>query len=506
MNRTTHGFFHHPEAILMEIALGATMAGAITLEMNLRGPFLDVHDDRALRTDDDTCFHAFLQLMGVSEAVTFTDRSGSVYVDCARFFSDEEYRSTVFTEVQAPKAAEGFHLLAVLTGGQADSAIDAYNSLSLFPLDISWNGERVKRTDVEDLCKDHTITTDYRGNRVYLRPTRRYSQEAPDANLKDVSVIWHGMSIGMSGLAPRDIVIDVRRNDPLTPALGWTGIHADDKAEAFARFVRETLAAYYCRKIEELIQRPDESFRAVHELVCHMRMAADVCTQEDLDRLQTFYCEKIDRHFPLDVDSGHAITYRLVRPGETLVNETLHLLVDGKTVWKGDDELASGPILPEGALQGVELPEKRPSWLRVEDKVIEVRVTPKELSLRQFAWYRADIESDREIEAIGVFSEDHTMDVYYRDSPDAFRTIEEGVFRAYCYSSDGDTYDTQRDAYRKAVDEQIARVSGIYNPADLLEGLKIAGIDPYDVRAIDTEQDVMKVTTANGEVILRIAA
>ena len=505
MNRT-NSFFHHPEAILMEIALGAAMAGATTLEMNLRGAFLDVHDDRPLKTDDDAWFHSFLQLMVASETITFTDRLGTVTVDCVRYFSDEEYRARVSKEVKAPKAVEGFHLLASLAGAQGDIAVDTLNDLSLFSLDIFWNGRRVKRTSVEDLCKGHTIVKDYMGNRVYIRPTRECSQKAPDANLEGVSVVWHGLPVGMPGFKPRDIVIDVQRNDPLTPTLGWTQIHPDEKAEAFALFVRETLVAYYCGKVEELIRKGDESDRAVHELVCHMKMAAEVCTREELDRLQIFYCEKVDRHFPLDVDSGHAITYGLVRPGETLVNETLRLLVDGKTVWEGDDELASGPILPEGALQGMELPEKRPTWLRVEDKVIEVRVTSKDLSLRQFAWYRADIESDREIGAIGVFSEDHTMDVYYRDSPDAFRTIEEGVFRAYCYGSDGDTYDTQRDAYRKAVDEQIARVSGIYDPADLLEGLKIAGIDPYDVRAIDTEADVMKVTTGNGEVILHIAA
>ena len=505
MNKT-NSFFHHPEAILVEIAFGATMARATTLEINLRGAFLDIHDDRPFKTDDDAWFHSFLLLMAASETITFTDRLGTVTVDCVRYFSDEEYRARVFKEVKAPKAAEGFHLLASLAGTQEDIAIDALKRLCLFPLDIFWNGGRVKRTSVEDLCKGHTIVNDYMGNRVYIRPTRECSQKVPDANLEGVSVIWHCLPIYMPGLEPWDIVIDVERNDPLTPTLGWTQIHPDEKAEAFALFIREMLVAYYCGKVEELIRKGDESDRAVHELVCHMRMAAEVCTREDLDRLEVFYYERVDRHFPFDVDGGCLITYRLVRPTETLVNETLHLLVDGKTVWEGDDEFASGPILPESTLQGVELPEKRPTWLRVEDKVIEVRVTSKDLSLKQFAWHRADIESDREIEVIAVFSENQGVDVYYRDSPDAFRAIEEGVFRAYCYSPDSDTYDTQRDAYQKAIDEQIARVSGIYNPADLLEGLRIAGIDPYDVKAINTEADVMKVTTTNGEVILRIAA
>ena len=100
MNRT-NSFFHHPEAILMEIALDATMAGATTLEMNLRGAFLDIHDDRPLKTDDDAWFHSFLQLMVASETITFTDRLGTVTVDCARYFSDEEYRARVFRQLVA---------------------------------------------------------------------------------------------------------------------------------------------------------------------------------------------------------------------------------------------------------------------------------------------------------------------------------------------------------------------------------------------------------------------
>ena len=117
MNRT-NSFFHHPEAILMEIALGATMAGATTLEMNLRGAaFLDIHDDRPLKTDDDAWFNSFLQLMVASETITFTDRLGTVTVDCVRYFSDEEYRARVFKKVKAPKAVEGFHLPSVARGG-----------------------------------------------------------------------------------------------------------------------------------------------------------------------------------------------------------------------------------------------------------------------------------------------------------------------------------------------------------------------------------------------------
>ena len=65
----TNSFFHHPEAILMEIALDATMAGATSLEMNLRGNFLDIHDDRPLKTDDDAWFHSFLRLMVASETI-----------------------------------------------------------------------------------------------------------------------------------------------------------------------------------------------------------------------------------------------------------------------------------------------------------------------------------------------------------------------------------------------------------------------------------------------------
>ena len=229
----------------------------------------------------------------------------------------------------------------------------------------------------------------------------------PDENLKGVSVVWHGLPVGMHGLKPRDIVIEVQRDKPLTPKLGWTRIHQDEKAEAFALFVRETLAAYYCRKDRGAFPEAGRVRQGRARACLHMRMAAEVCTQEELDRLQVFYCKQVDRHFPRDAGRRLYGYLRSRAAGGDLVNERLHLLIDGKTVWEEDDELASGPILPEGTLQGAELPERRPSWLQVEDKVIEVRVTPKDASPRQFAWHQADIESDREIEAIAVFSEDH---------------------------------------------------------------------------------------------------
>ncbi|MGD0232643.1 MAG: hypothetical protein ABSC19_20205 [Syntrophorhabdales bacterium] len=49
-------------------------------------------------------------------------------------------------------------------------------------------------------------------------------------------------------------------------------------------------------------------------------------------------------------------------------------------------------------------------------------------------------------------------------------------------------------------------MSGVYELADLLEGLRIAGIDPYGVKAISKGPDLVKVITEKGEVVLRIAA
>ncbi|MGD0232642.1 MAG: hypothetical protein ABSC19_20200 [Syntrophorhabdales bacterium] len=112
-----------------------------------------------------------------------------------------------------------------------------------------------------------------------------------------------------------------------------------------------------------------------------------------------------------------------MRPGDVLVNERLRLVIDGKTVWEEDDELTAGPILPEGTLRGAELPERRPSWLQVEDKVIDATITSQATNKREFVWRRGGI--------LAVFDENHDVNVYYKNSPDAFRTIEEAVFRAY---------------------------------------------------------------------------
>lgn len=456
----------------------------------------------------DICPEGFLRLMGVSEQLAFLDRRGSVHIDSTRFFTDEEYRAHAYTRLQTPKTIEGFRVFAVLRpdGAGSGRTIDTADALSLFPLDIYWSGKRVKRMHVEDLCGEHEIKTEYMGNDVYIRPSLVLSQQVSEKSLKELSLVWHGLSIGMHGLEPRNVLIEVHRDKPLTPNLGWTGVYEDEKAEAFALFVKDTLAAYCSKRIGELAARPEESGHINHKLLYHMRMAADVCTQEELDRFSVFYYKQVDRHFPRKLDDLYTVTFRAARPGEVLVNERLHLVIDGKTVWEEDDELAAGPILPEGTLPGAELPERRPLWLQVEDKVIDVTITSQAADKREFAWHYADIESDRVIKVLAVFDDNHEVNIYYKDSPDVFRTIEEAVFRAYLYNSDGDTYDTQRAAYRKAFDRQIAGVSGVYDLADLLEGLRIAGIDPYGVKMISTGPDVVTVITEKGEVVLRIAA
>ena len=202
MNSSIDNFFDRPESIVAEIALNATMAGATRLEFNLNGNFLDIYDDRPGCEEMDICPEGFLRLMGVSEQLAFLDRRGSVHIDSTRFFTDEEYRAHAYTRLQTPKTIEGFRVFAVLRpdGAGSGRTIDTADALSLFPLDIYWSGKRVKRMHVEDLCGEHEIKTEYMGNDVYIRPSLVLSQQVSEKSLKELSLVWHGLSIGMHGL------------------------------------------------------------------------------------------------------------------------------------------------------------------------------------------------------------------------------------------------------------------------------------------------------------------
>ena len=71
------------------------------------------------------------------------------------------------------------------------------------------------------------------------------------------------------------------------------------------------------------------------------------------------------------------------------------------------------------------------------------------------------------------------------------------------YSDDGDTYDTQRDSFSQLIGREIMSVTGKYPLSDLLGGIRVTGIHPHEVQAIDIDlgDRVMKVTKTNGETL-----
>jgi len=82
--------------------------------------------------------------------------------------------------------------------------------------------------------------------------------------------------------------------------------------------------------------------------------------------------------------------------------------------------------------------------------------------------------------------------------------VEDAVFDSKIYNDDGDTYDTQRDSFAQLISREIMSITGRYPLSDLLDGIRLTGIYPYEVQAIDINvgEKVMKVTKMNGEILL----
>jgi hypothetical protein len=95
-------------------------------------------------------------------------------------------------------------------------------------------------------------------------------------------------------------------------------------------------------------------------------------------------------------------------------------------------------------------------------------------------------------------------DIYYAASPEDFRAVEDAVFDMKIYSDDGDTYDTQRDSFAQLISREIMSITGRYPLSDLLGGIRVTGIYPHEVQAIDINvgEKIMKVTKMNGETLL----
>jgi len=102
----------------------------------------------------------------------YTSRFGTVRVDCSAFLNDHAYRDSALDRVDTSKTTErGFSVEAVLKAGVMKSLDSCLirRHLRFFRLDITYNGERIKRETLADKCHDYDIKTRYLDNDVFIK-------------------------------------------------------------------------------------------------------------------------------------------------------------------------------------------------------------------------------------------------------------------------------------------------------------------------------------------------
>ncbi len=519
-------FFDKPSAVLLEIAQNAHRSGATKLAVTLKGNILEVEDDGngtdnplaliCLAESDWPCEVMENQmpagwglffLISVSETVTYTSLFGTLSVDCKRFLNEAAYRDNALSLVdESARTQKGFRVEAHLLEGVFKSVayLQVLDGLSYFPMSVTMNGSLVKRKKLSEACKRYPIRTSYLGNAVYLNPNGAMFLQSVDSFLKHVSLVWYGMPLNVTGYL-HDVAIDVREGDPLTPVLPYrTSIKHDGKAERFLEFVRKEVAAWCLMRIRDFERQPHEDIK---DMVNIMRLAGELLSSEELDSLNLFFVEVVDPYHTESIDSDEVIQYRLVRKGEgPLVSERLSLTVDGKLLWDEEESCLDGskPILPPWAITRIDLPHNRPSWLQKKERWAPVRVTSLDMARYDYIWHKSSIECEgKDIAIVSMVERWAEGDIYYANAPEDFLSVEDAVFDMKIYSEDGDTYDTQRDSFSRNIGREIMTVTGKYPLSDLLGGIRVTGIHPHEVQAIDIDlgERVMKVTKTNGETL-----
>ena len=139
-----------------------------------------------------------------------------------------------------------------------------------------------------------------------------------------------------------------------------------------------------------------------------------------------------------------------------------------------------------------------------------MQVTSLDTICYDYTWHKSSIECEgKEIAVVSMVERWAEGDIYYANRPEDFLSVEDAVFDMKIYNEDGDTYDTQRDSFSRNISREIMSVTGKYPLSDLLGGIRVTGIHPHEVQAIDINlgEQVMKVTKMNGETLsLELAA
>ncbi|OPY03592.1 MAG: hypothetical protein A4E61_01077 [Syntrophorhabdus sp. PtaB.Bin184] len=133
-----------------------------------------------------------------------------------------------------------------------------------------------------------------------------------------------------------------------------------------------------------------------------------------------------------------------------------------------------------------------------------VRVTSRDTNRLDYGWHRSAIECEgKEIKIVSIIEGRAEGDIYYTNGPEDFFAVDDAVFDMTIYHEEGDTYDTQRDSFARLISAEVMSITGRYPLSDLLDGMRVTGISPHEVRAIEINESErsMKITKTSGEII-----
>lgn len=502
------GFVRNESLIFTELAQNAQRAGASKLDITLTAGVLTAEDDgrgvdraepllvladsewnAVVERDQMPAGWGLFSLYSLSEHTTFTSAFGALQLDCKRFLDDERYRDTVLERVNAEKRRTGFRIEAVLRKRAAESRLDHVSlydmerQLGHFPLEVTFNGQAVKRSPANPFGNE-ALKLAYLGNDLYVNLGLNFPQTADEFGNR-LRVIWYGIVIGPSpdySVA----VLNVERGTPVSPVLPFrTEVKSDEKLAELYDFVRKKAVEYCIRSINNP-KNTDE-----RRLVNLMDVMSSVAIQDELNRLDRFYFRSFEPHFDEEPSRYCGRSSRvIVKRGDAISsNEQVKLFIDrkeGDRSKSAEGEDTSDLVLPAGAVSEIHVNPRKPDWLTVEDREVVIRVKTKKRHDGFFTWYESDIICEgKNISCLGLVRGYWDGKVYYRGDPRRFDDIEAAIFSMRVYSEDGDTYDTQQDEYRRLCGADVARITGAYS-ADSLFGeiAQVAGMEAADISSV----------------------
>lgn len=496
-------FFDNPSSVVIEIAQNAQRSGATRLDITLENGILRTFDNGSGTDNPEPLFvladsnwseeveenqkpagWGLFFLYSIAETVTFASGFGTVDVDCQRYLSDGGYRANILSSIDPGRGFSGFSIEAGLRAEVKDRILASIDRLNWFPLDVTVNGLPVARKNAQDEFGNYDICTVYEGNRVYIK-----TSNFPDSQqrlLDKLMTIWYGIPVNTRWWTNPSVVIDVTDGTPLTPVLPYRQtIKQDEKFDAFWKFLRDAVVEHSMKCING--GSNDES-----RLKAHMENMERLGTQDELDRLERFYFVKFEPHH-----DGENVFTRSVRiigkedippVDEELVLEGLEDFFKKESFDHDHEDI----FLPEGTIQSVNLPERRPGWLNIRTVKRTIRVSAEPVSLYsgRFNWVRASIEADRSVpvKLIAVISDSCCGYIFYSDTPANVYGVVDPVFDNRVYSDEGDQWDSQRCYFEEELQNDVMAITGAFRLHKLLDGLLVAGITPEGVLSIEVNK------------------